>query len=33
MTVRPTILTAVNSPIRAAVGSEYLMMTANGGTR
>ena len=33
MTVRPTILTAVDSPIRAAVGSEYLIMTAYGGTR
>ena len=33
MTMRPTILTAVDSPIRAAVGYEYLMMTAYGSTR
>jgi hypothetical protein len=27
MTMRRAILTAVDSPIRAAVGSEYLMTT------
>jgi hypothetical protein len=34
MTMRRAILTAVDSPIRAAaVGSEYLMMTTYGDTR
>ena len=33
MTLLRAVLTAVDSPNRAAAGNEYLMMTANGGTR
>jgi hypothetical protein len=33
MTLQRVYPTAVDTPIRAALGSEYMIMTAYGGTR